>query len=288
MVLPLAFIYLIFESFFLIRHEFMAFEPARSKVTRPESGWQTVDFTTDDRVKLSAWYSPTQNGKTIVLLHGYSGNRNQLLPLALRLKTDGFGVLAYDTRAHGESEGSVIGFGEKEVMDVKASLDWLVKRPEVDSSRLGIYGFSLGGIFALRQAINDPRIASLVLAGTPASLYELAQDESGGGLRGLFTAKLRYLAMRWVGSSKYSQPARETIKSLKDRPILLITGSQDALVPPNRARELFEAAGYPKAIAIFPEAGHGDYNVCEPERFYRLITGFYNDTLKKHRALSSR
>lgn len=272
----------------IVRDEIAVIEPAHSGLTLPDSNWQELRFSTRDNLHLAAWYSPTQNGQTIVVLHGFGSNRSQVLPVAKMLRDQGFGVLSYDTRAHGQSDGNEIGYGEKEVLDLKAALDWLEHREEVDVTRIGVYGFSLGAVIAAREAVDDQRISSLVLAGTPSSIFALAADGSGGGIKGNLDAALRMTTARLAGIKRYEHSTIEAVKALGGRPLLLIAGGDDEVVPSKRAWEIFAAAGYPKAIALFPEARHGDYDQIDPLRFQKTILKHFKRTLDKRRVISGR
>lgn len=272
----------------VVKDELHFLDPARMGLTLPDDKWQEVSFSTVDQLKLAGWYSPTQNGQTILILHGFGGNRGQVLPVAKMLRDQGFGVLSYDTRAHGQSDGKEIGYGETEVRDVKAALDWLESREEVDVTRIGVYGFSLGGYIALQEAVTDQRIATMVLTSTPSTLFGLGIDEGGGGIKGWFDASLRYAAAKATGLTRYEFSGPKSIKALEGRPLLFIAAENDEIVSPVRAWELFEAAGYPKAIAIFPNAQHGDIEQADSVRFNKLILNHFKRTLGKRRVISGR
>ncbi|RYZ55666.1 MAG: alpha/beta fold hydrolase, partial [Proteobacteria bacterium] len=165
---------LAFKAKDIVNDELTLIPPVPAHLELPDKSWEAVRFFTADSVSLAAWYTPSQNGQTIVVMHGFGANRSQVLEVSTMLRDQGFGVFTYDTRAHGESGGNQIGYGEKEVEDLRAAMDWLERRSEVDISRVGVYGFSLGGFIAAREAVGDKRISALVLAGTPSSIFELA------------------------------------------------------------------------------------------------------------------
>src|SRR5688572_4368194 len=75
--------------------------------------FQRVDLYTEDGLRLTAWYTPPRNGVVILLAHGYGDNRPEWIHAMLVKK--GFGVLAWDARAHGESGGEISTLGYKEV-----------------------------------------------------------------------------------------------------------------------------------------------------------------------------
>ena len=67
--------------------------------------YEDVTFSTADGVALSGWYVPSRNGAAVVLLHGAGSTRSAVLPHTVVLADDGFGVLLYDARGHGRSQG---------------------------------------------------------------------------------------------------------------------------------------------------------------------------------------
>ena len=88
--------------------------PAPSEVHIPSDlpfEVQDVKFEGGDGLRMSGWEVPSQNGVIIILLHGYGGNRVNMLWHAKQLVKAGYGVLLYDERASGESEGTRRSFG---------------------------------------------------------------------------------------------------------------------------------------------------------------------------------
>ena len=73
---------------------------------------------------LSGWYVPSRNGAAVVLLHGAGSTRSAVLPHAVVLADDGFGVLLYDARGHGRSQGRAMDFGWYGDLGVAAAQVW--------------------------------------------------------------------------------------------------------------------------------------------------------------------
>jgi len=71
----------------------------------PSADYREASFEASDGVKLSGWYRPTQNGATILVVHGGGGDRTGALAHAKLLVRHGYGVLVYDARGRGKSEG---------------------------------------------------------------------------------------------------------------------------------------------------------------------------------------
>ncbi len=122
--------------------------------------YRDVAFSSADGLTLQGWYIPSQNGAAIIAGHGIGASR--LLNPVEVLARQGYGVLAFDWRAHGESEGDLCTFGYHEVRDVEGALAWLQAQPDVDPARIGILGESMGAVTAIRAAAELPGIRAVV------------------------------------------------------------------------------------------------------------------------------
>jgi dienelactone hydrolase len=124
-----------------------------------------VELTTEDAVRLAAWYTPSSNGAAVVLLHGSGGNRSRVLDHAAALADRGYGVLMPDARGHADSGGEPNLLGWHGDADVMAAVDYLTTRPDVRDARIGVVGMSMGGEQAIGAARVDPRIRAVVAEG---------------------------------------------------------------------------------------------------------------------------
>ncbi|MFY7931003.1 MAG: alpha/beta hydrolase [Oligoflexus sp.] len=261
----------------LILHELQSVQPRRHEVTLPkhlEDLFRPVSIEADDGVRLSAWYAETQNGATVILLHGYGTDRTEMLPEAMELISYGYGVFLYDSRAQGQSGGTKITFGRKEKTDLRAVVDWLVAQPEVQLDRLGAYGFSLGGLTLARQAAEDTRIKAVVLAASPTSLFDLAYDESS--VQPWLSAHLRLIMNLLAGVNAYWVDAESAVDAIAPRPLLLIQGAKDRVVPPKRMQQLYAAAESPKTALLLAHSGHGYYFESDREHFTTSLIEFFH------------
>ena len=100
----------------------------------------------------------------IVLCHGYTGVRTIYLPDNARaLAEAGYVVLNFDYKGWGDSDGPRTRLAPySRVADVQAALTFLAAQPEIDSSRLGLYGTSYGGATVVWVAAVDPRVRCTV------------------------------------------------------------------------------------------------------------------------------
>jgi uncharacterized protein len=138
--------------------------------------YEDVHFPAQDGVRIAGWFIPAANsvrkGATIILVHGWLWNRLgmladtpvsdlmggkpvDLLRMALALHRDGYHVLMYDLRNHGESAAAPpVAFGQEEAKDLLGALGFLNGRSDIDPQRIGVMGFSMGAnalLYALPQ-----------------------------------------------------------------------------------------------------------------------------------------
>jgi uncharacterized protein len=237
-------------------------------------GLRDVAFQDRDGLTLKGWFLPPGNGALVVLVHGLSGNRTQLLPEARFLAREGYGLLLFDLGAHGESGGTVSTYGDREASQVAAAVDFAARQPEVDPQRIGALGFSLGGYSVLKAAPQEPRLKAVVVEAAAVAPARALQDELGHwGPLGLWPA---LGVMRRAGVDIDAvQPARD-MGALAGRPVLLIAGQKDPWVPDAVLEDLLGRGAGPWEKWLVPGAAHGDYLEHSPEEYPRRVLAFFS------------
>lgn len=239
--------------------------------------YEDVTFTSADGIRLAGWHIPTQNGATIILLHGYFSQRTGMTWHAQALARDGYGVLLYDLRAHGESEGNRRSYGWGDVTDVMAALDFLTAQDGVDPERIGILGFSMGGQIALRATAQTERLRAVI-----------ADDPSLGNTRDAgkphtFNDYIVH-ASRWMlfqgialrSGVKPPAPIIDVIDTIAPRPLLVISSEPGQGSAFGR---YYDYAKEPKALWEVPNSWHGGNWVAAPEIYEQTMLAFFNQTL---------
>ncbi len=230
---------------------------------------------------LRGWFLPGRETAAVVLVHGAGGNRGDLLSELGILSRAGFSLLAFDLPGQGESGGQV-AWDEPERAAVRSGLDWLSARPEVDPGRIGAFGFSSGGYPLLQVAVTDERIRAVAVAGTPGNMTDFARYEYRR--RGSIGQWAALLAMRLRGMHVEEQVPVETIHGLAPRPLLVIVGESDTVVPPGMTVALFRAASEPKELLALPNVGHGEYAKVAPGVYSERLISFFTRALLKEPA----
>jgi uncharacterized protein len=215
--------------------------------------YQDAAFPAQDGVRLHGWYVPGRRAETLLWFHGNAGNISHRLDnLRLLHEAVGVGVLLFDYRGYGRSEGSPSETGLYD--DARGALAYLRGRKDVDATRLVYFGRSLGGAVALDLALEHPPYR-LILESPFASIRAMA--------RAIFPAPLALLAP--AGFDNLSKIGR--VRS----PLLIIHGNHDDVVPYEQGRQLFAAAPEPKSFYEIRNAGHNDtYLVGGTEYFDRI------------------
>lgn len=252
----------------------------RSQMSRhPEQtgipGLHEVVFSHPEQPRLAGWYVPSRNRAAVVLVHGTSADRAALAAETRILASGGFGALAIDLPGQGASDGHTL-WGLQERQAISAAVDWLSGREEVDATRIGGFGFSLGAYVLTQTAVFDKRLLAVVLAASPTDVVE--QNWVTTDRWGLVSQLPTYWALRASGMPLDMLP-KDVIGRIAPRSILIINGELDTTVPPYMAHQLAAAAGATAVLWMVPGAHHGDYSQVVPEDYRRRLTDFYRRAL---------
>ena len=235
---------------------------------------EDVSFETTDGLTLRGWYVPSRNGAAVIAFPGRSGPQ----PHARMLARHGYGVLLFDRRGEGESDGDPNAFGWGGEADVKAAVEFLRGRPEVDASRIGGLGLSVGGELMLQTAAETDALAAVVSEG--ASGRSVGEDLDTPGAR-LLSPQSAISAAMTAGVAVFSgQPPppnlAELVPRIAPRPLFLI----HAGIATERLNELYHRiAGEPKTIWEIPEGGHTGGLEARPEEYERRVVSFFDGAL---------
>ena len=173
----------------------------------PSADYREVAFDASDGVHLSGWYRPTRNGATLLVLHGGGGDRTGAVAHAKLLARHGYGVLLYDARGRGESEGPQNAFGWGWTKDVAGAIAFLKSRPEVDPQRIGGLGLSTGADVLIQAAGQGADLRAVVADGTAAESFEDWRRLQGiTAMTPMFAAE--FATVRLTSGAKSGPPLR--------------------------------------------------------------------------------
>jgi uncharacterized protein len=236
--------------------------------------FQEVQLTTEDNVKLSAWYTPPKNGAVILVAHGYGAARTEHYHALFA--SHGYGVVAWDFRAHGKSAGEFSSLGYYEVLDAKAALDFALAQPGVE--HVGAWGGSMGAVTMIRAAAKYSDIEALV-ADSPFVTLEEEMD-----LRVPFPVMrslIRFFAERKSGVTLDLVRPIDDIARISPRPVFIIQGMGDGMIPLDSAQRLYDAASEPRQLWIEDEVPHLNMYAFHKTRYTKRVIRFFDEYLLK-------
>ena len=243
--------------------------------------FETVTLLTKDGLKLYGWYIPSTNGTAVILLHGYGGDRTSTLAYAKMLNSHGYGVLLYDQRASGESEGETRSWGWLDVWDVESAIGYLKSRNDVNPKGIGIMGCSTGAEIAIGAGAQFQDIQVVIADG---AYYTTASDSWPP-----------YEFKDWVGWPVYpflitfmelksgaSAPMslREAASLITPRHLMLIAAGENGYEQV-RAQSYYDEASEPKEYWVVEGASHCGGHLARPEEYKERITSFFDESLLK-------
>jgi dipeptidyl aminopeptidase/acylaminoacyl peptidase len=180
--------------------------------------------------------------------------------LAQRFCLGGFVTLIFNFRGTGKSEGNLDILGW--TRDLQAALDFLYERDEVDKTRLCLLGFSGGAAVSIYTAAHDARVSSVVTCACPADFGSLPHREAPIDSIRRFRQIGAIRDRDFPPSLEEWQRGFETVSPIKwidkvsPRPLLLVHGDADELIPLEQAQKLYHKAKEPRELKIIPGARH--------------------------------
>jgi uncharacterized protein len=240
------------------------------------AAYEDVKLETSDGLELEGWYVPSRNRAAVIVFPGRTGAQKQ----ARMLVRHGYGVLLYDRRGEGHSEGDPNSFGWDFDKDIRAGLDFLKQRADVDPERIGGLGLSVGGEMLLQTAADTQGLAAIVSEGAGArSMAEELDDVSGFNKVGTaLTYAVRDLSNSVFQNRLPPENLINLVPKIAPRPIFLIHGGEDDAG--HRNPDYFRAAKEPKQIWE-AKGGHTDGIAEQPEEYERRVVAFFDGALRR-------
>lgn len=240
---------------------------------------QRVTFSAADGMHLVGIFLQGTNGATIVLLHGFGRSKEQLLPQANALNKAGFNVFMFDFRGAGESGGKYLTFGGREHLDLVAAIEFLKHRPGMNLDKLGVLGFSMGGVVAMLKAADIPEIKAMVINSTFARFKNVITSNMKDYFKGipffpvgwLVILVIRFRTGIWFTDIN---PILK-VNALKQLPMMVIHGAHDRKVPLEDALEYHKAAPWLKEFWLVRQADHDDLYEVSKEEYDEKVINFF-------------
>jgi hypothetical protein len=248
---------------------------ARAYVPTPQLGtaFEEISFTTGDGLRLEGWYVPSKNGAAVISFPGRKGPQKP----ARMLAGHGYGVLLFDRRGEGESEGDPNAFGWMGTRDVSAAVAYLQSRPDVDPDRIGGVGLSVGGEVMLQAAAETDELKAVVSEGAGMRSVREAVHLPGSGK----VVATVVFGVATLGTSVFTSdlpPPSLTDLSAEISEPLLVIYSDPGSGGETLSRQYYDAATGPKEIWEAP-GGHTGAIDAAREEYERRVVGFFDRAL---------
>jgi pimeloyl-ACP methyl ester carboxylesterase len=236
-----------------------------------------VEFEVPGLGKREGWFFPGLRGApTIILCHGYESSRGELLTLVSALQDHQYNVFAFDFAAHGGNPGlTTLGYRESD--ELRAAIDVLAARNDVDPERFGVWGYNLGAYAALREAESDKRVRALVLDSVydePKQMVKVGVERNGlGGFP--FMVRSAELSFEYLNyAHRDDPPLSRKLITLAGVPTLFIQALDDPELA-SITRQMFIKAPEPREQAIIPHGNFASLNDEDKRMYENRIVSFF-------------
>jgi len=223
--------------------------------------FEEVELITADRLRLHGWFIPSDNARaTLLFFHGNAGNISHRLDSIAIFNRMGLNVFIFDYRGYGQSQGVVTETGT--YRDAKAAWAYLIETRGIDTSKIIIFGRSLGSSIAAWLA-SQHRPAMLILESSFSSVPSMAQR--------LYP----FLPVKWLATFSYD--TRQYVRHIAC-PLLVVHSKNDDIIPYAEGRLVFDAAPADKQFLDI-SGGHNDGFLVTGQAYVDGLSTFIDNWL---------
>ena len=250
-------------------------------VTPFETGvaWEDIRIPTrnEEHPLVGWWFPRPESDRVIVCCAGYRGSKSDLIGIGSALWRAGFNVLLFDYHGHGAARGTPVTLAYRELHDFLVALDYAQQR--LPHGRIGVIGFSMGGAIAILGAAQRPDVR-VVVADSPFATHADVVSHNVQRVIRLpgqpFAAISDYFLERSAGYRGRDVAPLRVVGQLAPRPLLLIHGTDDEMIPVSHAYRLYAAAGEPKQLWIAEGANHCGAYFQDRAAYCQRVIAFFN------------
>jgi uncharacterized protein len=269
---------------FPIGYSYVATHVARPPVEDIDLGSAAVEdihLHTSDGLTLEGSYVPSDNGAAVIVAFGRKGTQDP----ARMLARHGYGVLIFDRRGEGESDGDPNSYawndGEK---DLLAAIEFLKGRPDVEPGRIGGLGLSVGGETFLQAAARSEDVQAVVSEGATARPGGELRSVSGNPIGPVAVNTMITLGIAVFSNATPPPHLIDQVDDIAPRAMFVIYSPDVADGEERRFNTAYyRAAGEPKAIWGVDGAGHVGAQDARPREYELRITRFFDRALRGER-----
>ena len=263
-------------------------DPLKKTPAYVQATYEDVAFQSRDGLTLRGWWFPAPAAtKAAVLVHGKDQNRidSSFDPgrIARALLADGWSVLLFEMRGHGQSDGLRWGLGQYEPNDILAAIDLAAQKTGQPHDRVATIGESMGGGSVLMTVGRDPSIGPVVTDSAYASASRVVDEVAPqySGLPALFTPGLVLMSRLLYGLDIDSVVPVDVVRAHPERPFFFIQCEEDSTVAMHHGLDLKAASANPDTqLWLVKDCGHVKAFTTYPGEWTRRMLAFLDAQVK--------
>ena len=237
----------------------------------------------DLSITLRGWWIPQQSAKsTIIWVHGLDSARDGNVEFLSSVHKEGYSLLAFDLRGHGESDKVAMGAGQHEQQDILGAIQWV--KQQAPSTKIGLIGISLGGAIVILSGDN-PNVTAIVADSSFASIPELIEEEVASRTSmpawgaGILKPGI-IAAAKWFRNVDILavNPAREISKITY--PVALIHCKESERVPFTHAEQILANAPSGSPTLFLDDCDHAQGWEKHQERYNAFVFSYLKQRLR--------
>jgi fermentation-respiration switch protein FrsA (DUF1100 family) len=246
--------------------------------------YENVSWRSFDNTTLRGWFIPAGDSeRTAIVCHGMMDTKSGMMPFVQALHEGGYNVLAFDMRGHGESDRWTVTYGAHESRDIIAGVNFLAHAHPESAKRVVGVGWSMGAASLILATARDPRIEALHIDAPYARTSDMARhigEQIPTLLRGWSYYGGLIIGSIETGVNLFRFNTIDAVRRISPRPVMIIHGTKDGVVPFEQGEKVFGAAENPKSFHAVPGAGHCETISIEGRQYTDRMITFLNDALK--------
>lgn len=253
-----------------------------------------LSLKTDDNLNIwASEISAVDPEAIIILLTGIEQpSITQFYPQAKLYQENGYSSILLEVRGHGKSDGNKVCLGYDEILDVKATLDYIKNKEEYKNKPIILHGVSMGGAIAINAFGLYSEIDGLIAMSSYATFEDVLIDNLKYYNIPDFICRIEKPLIKLAlkasfGTEKVNKINPITqIKNTGNRPTLLVAASGDTSVPPHNTKAIYEKASLNTDLWILDSWEHFIVKDCvltkvaEDEEYCNRIFTFIEKVLK--------
>ena len=240
---------------------------------------ETLNFTVSGEGPRDGWFFPgLKSAPTIVLCPAYESSRGELLTLASALQDQQYNVLIFDFSAHGSMPGALHAGTCRKLAELRAAMNAVANRGDVDVNRFGLWGVNLGAYVALAEATNDPRVRAVAVESpyeSPSGYGRAAGQPRLVSDRFHLVTRMSQMIFGWLNPQyRNVPPLNARIAKLSGVAQLYLESPEEPLLAASTS-ELFRVSSPPHELVVLQHGNYAGMLDEEKRNYENSIVSFF-------------